>query len=112
MKRAVTEPETRIGNCCGCNQCPVPLFKLQGIFRYRCAACFEAETGHRHYLAPLPAAKACDCDDGRMCDSHEAQALREHAWMRGQSKGACTGVMSEQDEQDMRDAGRGHLVRP
>jgi hypothetical protein len=52
LKRAETEPETRVGNCCGCNRDPVPLFKVQGIFRYRCADCFERETGYRHHLSP------------------------------------------------------------
>lgn len=52
LERGVTEPETRVGNCCGCNQHPVPLFKVQGMFRYRCAECFERETGYRHYLSP------------------------------------------------------------
>lgn len=52
------------------------------------------------------------CDEDRSCDKHRAEAMAEHAWMRGRSKGACTGVMSEQDKQDMRDAGRGHLVLP
>lgn len=53
-KREVSEPETRVGNCCGCNQCPVALFKIQGIFRYRCAPCYARETGHWHHLAPRP----------------------------------------------------------
>jgi hypothetical protein len=48
--RQVAEPETRVGNCCGCNTYAL-LFKMQGIFRYRCASCFEKETGHRHHLA-------------------------------------------------------------
>lgn len=52
VKRGVPEPETRIGNCCGCGGYPLPLFKIQGIYRYRCADCFEAETGYRHHLSP------------------------------------------------------------
>jgi hypothetical protein len=52
------------------------------------------------------------CDEGRMCDKHAAEAMAEHAWMRHVSIGAVTGVMSESDKQDLRDAGRGHLVRP
>ena len=51
-RRAPTEPETRVGNCAACNRFPVALFKLQGIFRYRCDECYQHETGHRHYLAP------------------------------------------------------------
>lgn len=50
-------------------------------------------------------------DEGRMCEKCEAEAMAEHSWMRGRSQGTCTGVMSEQDKQDLRDAGRGHLVR-
>lgn len=50
-------------------------------------------------------------DEGRMCAACSDEAMREHSWMRGRSKGACTGVMSEQDKQDLRDGGRGHLVR-
>lgn len=53
--------------------------------------------------------EACG-DEGRLCEICLADCEKEHAWMRGQSKGACTGVMSEQDKQDLRDAGRGHLV--
>jgi hypothetical protein len=53
-----------------------------------------------------------ECADGRWCDRHLAEAEAEHSWMRNVSIGAVTGVMSEQDKQDMRDAGRGHLVMP
>ena len=53
-----------------------------------------------------------ECDEGRCCDKHMAEAEAEHSWMRGRSMGACTGVMSESDKQDLRDAGRGHLVSP
>jgi hypothetical protein len=52
------------------------------------------------------------CDEGRQCDKHAAEAMAEHAWMRNVSQGAVTGVMSEQDKQDLRDAGKGHKVRP
>lgn len=60
MKRGVSEPETRVGICCG-DACKaeaergkwvnVLLFKVQGIFRYRCDGCFAIETGGRHHLA-------------------------------------------------------------
>lgn len=46
------EPETRTGNCCGCNRHPLQLFKVANIFRYRCEECFEKETGYRHHLMP------------------------------------------------------------
>lgn len=56
MKRhAETELETRVGNCCGDNcsdRYPVSLYKIPGIYKYRCAACFEKETGYRHHLSP------------------------------------------------------------
>lgn len=56
--------------------------------------------------------KVCGCDDeGRMCEEHALEAMREHAWMRNVSIGAVTGVMSESDKRDLRSAGRGHLVR-
>jgi len=51
-RHTLSEPETRVGHCCGCHQCPIPLFKVQGVYRYRCADCFERETGFRHYLSP------------------------------------------------------------
>ena len=51
------------------------------------------------------------CDEGRYCDRHFAEAELENRWMLRSSFGAVTGRMSEQDKQDMRDAGRGHLVR-
>jgi hypothetical protein len=49
--RREAEPETRVGHCCGCGT-DGALFKLVGIFRYRCAACFVRETGYRHHLSP------------------------------------------------------------
>lgn len=30
----------------------VLLFKVPGIYRYRCADCFEKEMGYRHHLSP------------------------------------------------------------
>jgi hypothetical protein len=50
------EPETRVGLCCGCREDRVSLFKVPGIFRYRCAACFRKETGFNHHMAPPPPA--------------------------------------------------------
>lgn len=57
MRRQDPEPETRVGNCCGCNSWPVPLtlFKVPGVYRYRCDACFEVETGFSPHLAPAKA---------------------------------------------------------
>jgi hypothetical protein len=50
------------------------------------------------------------CDDGKYCDKHLEQAMQEHAWMAHVGLSAVTGEMSEQDKQDIRDAGRGHLL--
>jgi hypothetical protein len=57
MQRGVPEPETRVGHCCGCKPDEAlsdkPLYKIPGLFRYRCADCFEKETGYRHPGSPL-----------------------------------------------------------
>lgn len=45
------EPETRNGNCCGCHTFN-HLYKVPGLFRYRCATCFKAEVGYYHSLTP------------------------------------------------------------
>ena len=49
-------------------------------------------------------------DEGRRCDACEEAEMREHAWMAHVPLSAITGVMSEEEKQDLRDAGRGHLV--
>jgi hypothetical protein len=51
-----------------------------------------------------------ECDEQAYCDKHFDEASRENAWMLGVSLGAITGVMSDEEKQDMRDGGRGHLV--
>jgi len=51
-KRVEAEPETRVGICCGCSQDGMALFKVPGIYRYRCTECFQRETGYRHHLSP------------------------------------------------------------
>jgi hypothetical protein len=50
------------------------------------------------------------CGEGQMCDKHTAEAIREHSWMRGNPLSAVTGALSDEDKQDLRDAGRGHLI--
>lgn len=62
LTRSLPEPETRVGNCCGCHTCPVALFKIPGIYRYRCDGCFEQETGRRHHLSPARKPAGCTCD--------------------------------------------------
>lgn len=47
----IDEPETRVGHCAGCRKFPIALFKVPGVYRYRCAECFRAETGVDHHLA-------------------------------------------------------------
>ncbi len=49
-------------------------------------------------------------DEGVLCDACFEQDIRDHLWMRGLSYGAITGRMSAEDEQDVRDAGRSHLL--
>jgi len=51
-RRPDPEPETRVGICCGCGSDGLALFKVPGIYRYRCAECFPLETGYRHHLSP------------------------------------------------------------
>jgi hypothetical protein len=51
-----------------------------------------------------------ECAEQSWCDKHFAEAIQENQWMRHVSLGAVTGVMSEQDKQDLCDAGRGHLL--
>lgn len=50
MKRITPDPQTRLGHCCGCKTDGV-LFKIPGIYRYRCAPCFHKETGQHHWAA-------------------------------------------------------------
>ncbi len=46
----------------------------------------------------------CGCGESGLCDRHFAEAMAEHAYLRG--------VPSEKErEQALIDAGRGHLVR-
>jgi hypothetical protein len=50
LKKGAPEPETRVGNCCGCNEFAL-LFKVPNLYRYRCDTCFQKETGYRHHAA-------------------------------------------------------------
>jgi hypothetical protein len=53
------------------------------------------------------------CDEGHMCDLHEAQAMAEHAYLRGVPRYAVIEDAQGKEEfnQQLRDAGRGHLVK-
>lgn len=54
------------------------------------------------------------CDEGRWCDKHHAEALAEHAYLRDIPRYAVflnDPEAKAQFNQDLRDAGRGHLVR-
>lgn len=52
-KRPDPEPEVRNGICCGegCRQYDT-LYKVPGIYRYRCAGCYLKETGRFHPDTP------------------------------------------------------------
>ena len=45
------EPESLVGNCCGCNRFPRLVFKVPDVDRYRCGECFERELGYKHHLS-------------------------------------------------------------
>jgi hypothetical protein len=53
--------------------------------------------------------QACDCDEGRMCDTHFQQALAEHAYLRHVPRHQVFGDAQAQEERDQEliDAGRG-----
>lgn len=48
--RRDAEPETRVGICCGCQRWNSLLFKVPGVYRYRCAPCYRTEQGYDHAL--------------------------------------------------------------
>jgi hypothetical protein len=52
------------------------------------------------------------CDEGHFCERHYREAALEHAWLAQQPRSFVTGVLSDEQEQYLRDAGRGHLVAP
>ena len=52
------------------------------------------------------------CDEGYYCEKHFREAEKEHSWMAHVPFSVVTGVMNEEEEQDLRDAGRGHLLPP
>lgn len=57
----------------------------------------------------------CGCgDEGQMCDRHFAEAMADHAYLRNVPRHqVCGDAQSEQERnQELIDAGRGHLVRP
>lgn len=51
-------------------------------------------------------------DEGRMCESCQTEAVADHAYLRGQPRHAVFNDQQAIDErnQELRDAGRGHLV--
>lgn len=53
------------------------------------------------------------CNDGFWCDKHHAEALAEHAYLRDIPRYAVINDAESRAEfnQELRDAGRGHLVR-
>jgi hypothetical protein len=54
------------------------------------------------------------CDEGRYCDKHMAEAEAAHAYLRGQPRHSVfnDAEAAEERNQELIDAGRGHLVRP
>lgn len=49
-------PEVRIGNCAGCSTFPTTIYLITpGLHRYRCAPCYEKETGLWPHRAPSKA---------------------------------------------------------
>jgi hypothetical protein len=51
------------------------------------------------------------CDEGHYCERHYREAEADHAYLRGVPRSAVMGELSDEQVQDLRDAGRGHLVR-
>jgi hypothetical protein len=53
------------------------------------------------------------CDEGQMCDKHTAEAIREHSWLRNLPRFQVYGdaQATEEFNQQLRDAGRGHLAK-
>lgn len=55
------------------------------------------------------------CDEGRWCDKHHEEAMKEHEYLRDIPRYAIflnDPDAKEEFNQELRDAGRGHLVRP
>lgn len=54
------------------------------------------------------------CGETRTCDKHAAEAMADHAYLRGAPRHTVFNDQQAKDERDqeLRDAGRGHLVTP
>lgn len=55
------------------------------------------------------------CDEGRWCDKHHEEAMKDHEYLRDIPRYAVflnDPDAKEEFNQELRDAGRGHLVRP
>lgn len=52
------------------------------------------------------------CDEGHMCDKHGAEAMAEHAYLRGVPRHQVfnDAAAIEERNQELRDSGRGHLI--
>lgn len=55
-----------------------------------------------------------NCDERHSCDKHTAEAMADHAYLRGAPRHTVFNDQQAKDERDqeLRDAGRGHLVAP
>jgi hypothetical protein len=53
-------------------------------------------------------------DEGRYCDKHEAEAMAEHAYLRNVPRHQVINDEQSREEyaQELRDAGRAHLLPP
>lgn len=53
------------------------------------------------------------CDEGHMCDRHCAESMAEHRYLQGLPRWAVIDDEQSREEQaqELRAAGRGHLVR-
>lgn len=54
--------------------------------------------------------KCSDDAEGGACDKHWEEALKDYAYLARVPRSAVYGEMTESEKQDLRDAGRGHLV--
>ena len=52
------------------------------------------------------------CDEGLYCEKHYQEAAAEHAYLANVPQSYVTGKYSDEERQDLIDAGRGHLLPP
>lgn len=87
----------------------VKLARIIQHFEIREAKAAAAVTGCQNVIND----RGTPCgDEGRMCESCQADAMADHAYLRGLPRHAVFNDQQATDErnQELRDAGRGHLV--